>query len=41
MTVRITEGCLAIIADNNEVQELREELYKVKQVVKAIKDVVL
>ncbi|EOU9551951.1 hypothetical protein ACP6PU_004267, partial [Cronobacter dublinensis] len=41
VTVRITEGCLAIIADNNEVQELREELYKVKQVVKAIKDVVL
>ncbi|CCJ71517.1 hypothetical protein BN137_857 [Cronobacter condimenti 1330] len=41
MTVRITEGCLTIIADNNEVQELREELYKVKQVVKAIKDVVL
>jgi toxic protein SymE len=41
VTVRITEGCLAIISDNNEVQELREELYKVKQVVKAIKDVVL
>ncbi|EOU9605579.1 hypothetical protein QMS86_00525 [Cronobacter dublinensis] len=41
MTVRITEGCLTIIADNNEVQELREELYKVKQVVKVIKAVVL
>ncbi|EPW7978148.1 hypothetical protein ACWPSR_004267 [Cronobacter turicensis] len=41
MTVRITEGCLTIIADNNEVQELREELYKVKQVVTEIKDVVV
>ncbi|EGB7237910.1 toxin SymE, type I toxin-antitoxin system family protein, partial [Salmonella enterica] len=36
--VRITVGCLAIIADNNEVQELREELYKVKQVVKGMRD---
>lgn len=31
-------GCLTIIADNNEVQELREELYKVKQVVKGMRD---
>ncbi|EBI9233729.1 SymE family type I addiction module toxin [Salmonella enterica] len=38
VTVRITVGCLAIIADNNEVQELREELYKVKQVVKGMRD---
>ncbi|TKU16738.1 hypothetical protein FDX03_13745 [Citrobacter sp. wls827] len=37
MTVKISEGCLIIIADNDEVQELREELYKVKQVVKGIK----
>ncbi|MGK9176091.1 type I toxin-antitoxin system SymE family toxin [Yokenella regensburgei] len=41
VTVRITEGCLTIIADNNEVQELREELYKVKQVVKGIKESVV
>ncbi|MGK9176025.1 type I toxin-antitoxin system SymE family toxin [Yokenella regensburgei] len=41
VTVRITEGCLTIIADNNEVQELREELYKVKQVVKGIKEAVV
>ncbi|HIC1895464.1 type I addiction module toxin, SymE family [Citrobacter freundii] len=41
VTVRITEGCLTIIADNDEMQELREELYKVKQVVKGIKDVVV
>ncbi|EOF5101296.1 SymE family type I addiction module toxin [Salmonella enterica] len=38
VTVRITEGCLTIIADNNEVQALREELYKVKQVVKGMRD---
>ncbi|EAO4574242.1 type I toxin-antitoxin system SymE family toxin [Salmonella enterica] len=38
VTVRITEGGLTIIADNNEVQELREELYKVKQVVKGMRD---
>jgi len=38
VTVKISQECLAIIADNNEVQELREELYKVKQVVKAMRD---
>ncbi|MCB7133072.1 type I toxin-antitoxin system SymE family toxin [Salmonella enterica subsp. enterica serovar Hillegersberg] len=39
VTVKISEGCLTIIADNNEVQELREQLYQAKQVVKGIKDV--
>ncbi|WP_049602417.1 SymE family type I addiction module toxin [Yersinia nurmii] len=34
VTVRISEGCLTIITDNDEVQELREEFYKAKQVVK-------
>ncbi|MDU4155203.1 MULTISPECIES: SymE family type I addiction module toxin [Enterobacteriaceae] len=38
VTVKILEGCLTIIADNNEVQELREQLYQAKQVVKGIKD---
>lgn len=37
--VRITEGYLTIIADNNEVQALREEFYKVKQVVNRINGV--
>ncbi|EKH4408818.1 toxin SymE, type I toxin-antitoxin system family protein, partial [Escherichia coli] len=37
VTVKISEGCLTIIADSDEVQELREELYQVKQVVKGIK----
>ncbi|MBC0183757.1 hypothetical protein FSJ31_023940, partial [Escherichia coli] len=32
------EGCLTIIADSDEMQELREELYQVKQAVKGIKD---
>jgi toxic protein SymE len=41
VTVKITEGCLTIIADNNEVQELREQLYQAKQVVKGIKDVLV
>ncbi|EHM3444040.1 type I toxin-antitoxin system SymE family toxin [Salmonella enterica] len=50
VTVRITEGCLTIIADNNEVQliadcnevqELREQLYQVQQVVKGIKEAVV
>lgn len=27
-----------LMADNNEVQELREQLYQAKQVVKGIKD---
>ncbi len=38
VTVKITDGCLTIIADNNEMLELREQLYQAKQVVKGIKD---
>ncbi|ELD0417686.1 type I toxin-antitoxin system SymE family toxin [Escherichia coli] len=38
VTVKISEGCLTIIADSDEVQELREELYQVKQVVKEMRD---
>lgn len=40
MTVKITEGCIVLMADNNEVQELREELYQVQQVVKGTKAIV-
>lgn len=36
--MKISEGCLTIIADSDEVQELREELYQVKQTVKGMKD---
>ncbi|OSL49178.1 hypothetical protein EATG_00045 [Escherichia coli H605] len=38
VTVKISEGCLTIIADSDEVQELREELYQVKQSVKVMRD---
>ncbi|BES18623.1 hypothetical protein Ef18B233LT_24530 [Escherichia fergusonii] len=38
VTVKISDGCLILLADNNKVQELRRELYQVKQVVKGIKD---
>ncbi len=30
-----------LMADNNEVQELREQLYQAKQVVKGMKDVLV
>ncbi|EHZ0082304.1 type I toxin-antitoxin system SymE family toxin, partial [Salmonella enterica subsp. enterica serovar Worthington] len=33
VTVKISQGCLVLMADNNEVQELREQLYQAKQVV--------
>ncbi|CDG17199.1 SymE family type I addiction module toxin [Xenorhabdus doucetiae] len=38
VTVRISQGGIVLIADCNEVQELREQLYQVRQVVKGIKD---
>ena len=38
VTVKISERCLILPADNNEVQELREELYQVKQSVKWMRD---
>ncbi|CAM7455722.1 SymE family type I addiction module toxin [Citrobacter sedlakii] len=41
VTVKISDGCLTIIADNNEIQELREQLYQAIQVVKGIKDVLV
>ena len=38
VTVKISQEGLTIIADNNEVQELREQLYQAKQ---GIKDVIV
>lgn len=38
MTVKISQGCIVLMADNNEGQELREQLYQVRQGVKGIKD---
>ncbi|EHE9877375.1 hypothetical protein PFV29_004103 [Escherichia coli] len=38
VTVKIPGGCLILLADNNEVQELRRELYQVKQSVKGMRN---
>ncbi|HEB4872592.1 TPA: hypothetical protein R0C45_000732 [Kluyvera ascorbata F0526] len=38
VTVRISQGGIEPIADCDEVQELREQLYLVRQVVKGIKE---
>ena len=38
VTVKIPEGCLILLADNNEVQELCRELNQVKQAVKGMCD---
>ncbi|WP_434481161.1 SymE family type I addiction module toxin [Escherichia ruysiae] len=38
VNVKISEGCLILLADNNEVQELRRELYQVKQAVKGMRN---
>ena len=37
VTVKISEGYIVLMADGNEVQELREQLYQAEQVVKGIK----
>ncbi|MEZ3139536.1 SymE family type I addiction module toxin [Citrobacter braakii] len=41
VTVKISQGCIVLMADNNEVQELREQLYQVRQVMKGIKEAVV
>ncbi len=41
VTVKISQGCIVLMADCNEVQELREQLYQVRQVVKGIKETVV
>ncbi|WP_039057809.1 SymE family type I addiction module toxin [Enterobacter sp. Bisph1] len=41
VTVRISPGCLSIIADNNEVYELRKQLLQALQVVKEVKAVLV
>ncbi|NIF23095.1 hypothetical protein F3J40_16015 [Pantoea sp. Acro-835] len=32
--VKISGGCIVLMAGNNEIQELREQIYQVKQVIK-------
>ncbi|WP_212024904.1 SymE family type I addiction module toxin [Citrobacter portucalensis] len=41
VTVKISDGCIVLMADNNEMQELREQLYQAKQVVRGVKDVLV
>ncbi|AUT98516.1 type I addiction module toxin, SymE family [Citrobacter europaeus] len=41
VTVKISDGCIVLMAESNEVQELREQLYQAKQVVKGVKDVLV
>ncbi|MGG8095105.1 SymE family type I addiction module toxin [Klebsiella aerogenes] len=41
VTVKISDGCIVLMADNNEVQELREQLYQLQQVVKGMKEVLV
>ncbi|MBJ8777919.1 type I toxin-antitoxin system SymE family toxin [Citrobacter freundii] len=41
VTVRISKGCIVLIADGDEVQALREQLFQVRQVVKGIKEAVV
>ncbi|MFO6296033.1 SymE family type I addiction module toxin [Rahnella selenatireducens] len=40
VTVKTSEGCLMIIADSNEEQALRAELYQFKQAAKVMKELV-
>ncbi|HGA8485277.1 TPA: SymE family type I addiction module toxin [Salmonella enterica subsp. enterica serovar Enteritidis] len=41
VTVKISQGCIVLMADSNEEQKLREQLYQAKQVIKGIKDVLV
>ncbi|MGK9176021.1 SymE family type I addiction module toxin [Yokenella regensburgei] len=41
VTVKISQGCIVLIVDCDEVQGLREQLYQVRQVVKGIKEAVV
>ncbi|WP_392519918.1 hypothetical protein [Salmonella enterica] len=36
VTVKISQGCIVLMADSNEEQKLREQLYKAEQVVKDV-----
>ncbi|EDH9793703.1 TPA: SymE family type I addiction module toxin [Salmonella enterica] len=38
VTVKISQECIVLMADSNEVQKLREQLYQAEQVIKGIKD---
>ncbi len=41
VTVKISQECIVLMADSNEEQKLREQLYKAEQVVKGMRDVIV
>ncbi|EGZ3978381.1 type I toxin-antitoxin system SymE family toxin, partial [Salmonella enterica subsp. enterica serovar Richmond] len=40
VTVKISQGCIVLMADGNEVQKLCEQLYQAEQVVKGMWDMI-
>ena len=41
VTVKFTEVCIVLMADNNETQELREQVYQARQVMKGMQYVLV
>ncbi|EAA7021876.1 SymE family type I addiction module toxin [Salmonella enterica subsp. enterica] len=41
VTVKISQVCIVLMADSNEEQKLREQLYKAELVVKGMRDVIV
>ncbi|EAS2150553.1 type I addiction module toxin, SymE family [Salmonella enterica] len=41
VTVKISQVCIVLMADGNEVQKLCEQLYQAERVVKGLKDVLV
>ncbi|KLF68752.1 hypothetical protein YA38_17135 [Klebsiella aerogenes] len=41
VTVKISGGCLVLMADSNKMQVFREELYQIKQAVKGMMDILI
>ncbi|EJF5201688.1 hypothetical protein TJ47_04965, partial [Salmonella enterica subsp. enterica serovar Hadar] len=41
VTVKISQECIVLMADSNEEQKLREQLYKAELVVKGMRDVIV
>ncbi|EHG3457600.1 type I addiction module toxin, SymE family [Salmonella enterica subsp. enterica serovar Moero] len=41
VTVKVSQGCIVLMADSNEEQKLLEQLYKAEQVVKGMRDVIV
>lgn len=39
--MKISDGCIVLMADGNEVQKLCEQLYQAEQVVKEMWDVIV